>query len=152
MIWLVNCYLCFYPISSQREFSNRKIHLRQGRTKWCCVFFQWNFNKSLCKTIFLVRSHLRTSSLVCAPPQLTLLPSPDTCVVDNFQSLRFGNSQSTYKLTVKYKRQISVYIYISYHLPVYKFNGSLHCWRRRRTNFRNWRSKIYRKKIVLNKW
>ena len=62
-------------------------------------FFRRNFNKSLCKNIFLVISHSRPLPLVGAPPKLTLLPSPTTCAVENFQRLRFVNSQSLDKFT-----------------------------------------------------
>ena len=41
-------------------------------------FFRHNFNISLRKNIFLVSSHSRPLPLVCAPPQLTLYPSPTT--------------------------------------------------------------------------
>ena len=68
-----------------------------------CLFFRHNCNKSLWKNIFLVSSHLCTSLLVRAPPQLTLSPSPTTCAVDNFQRLRFFNIQSPDKLTGKTK-------------------------------------------------
>ena len=51
------------------------------------------------RTYFLVSSHSRPSPLVRAPPQLTLFPSPNTCAVDDFQRLRFGNSQSPEKFT-----------------------------------------------------
>ena len=48
-------------------------------------------------------SHSRTSPLVSAPPQLPLFPSPTTCAVDDFQRLRFDNSQSPDKFTGKPK-------------------------------------------------
>ena len=41
--------------------------------------------------------------MVRVPLQLTLLPSPTTCGVDDFQCLRFGNSQSPNKFTGKPK-------------------------------------------------
>ena len=64
-----------------------------------------DFNKSLCKNIFLVSSRLCTSPLVRASPQLTLslhlqpLQCPVMCAVDNFWRLIFYNSQSPDKFT-----------------------------------------------------
>ena len=147
-----------------------------------CFFFWRNFNKSLWKNIFLVSSHSNTSTLVRAPPQLTLYPSPTTCAVDNFQRLRFGNSQSPDKFTGKPKivshptssqesvKKINVYIYIAHHLQ-----GKLHSPISRKVfpchhndaivaallqhnedNFSKLtdenRSKIDRNKYVPNKW
>ena len=60
-------------------------------------------NKSPRKNIFLVIMHSCTSSLVRAPPQLPLYPSPTTCVVYDFQHLIFGNSKSPDKFTGKPK-------------------------------------------------
>ena len=71
------------------------------------VIFHFSFrqkcNKSLWKNIFLVSLHSCTSPLVHAPTQLPIFPSPDTCRVDNFQRLRFGNIQSPKKFTGKPK-------------------------------------------------
>ena len=70
-----------------------------------CFFFRHNFNRLLCMNIFFMSSHSRPLSLVCAPPQLKLFPSPATfhmfpflsaspsnlapfCVVDNSQSFQ----------------------------------------------------------------
>ena len=66
-------------------------------------FFRHNFNKSLRKIIFLVSLHSRTSPLVFESTQLKLYPSPTTSAVDDFQRLRFGNSQSPNKFTGKPK-------------------------------------------------
>ena len=86
--------------------------------------FRHNRNKSPWKNIFLMISHSRISPLVSAPPQLPLFPSPTTFVVDNFQRLRFGNSQSPDKFTGNPKTQINIYIYIAHHLPIYEVNGT----------------------------
>ena len=43
-----------------------------------CFFFRNNFNKSLCKNMFLVSLYSRPSPLVRAPPQLKFPPSPTT--------------------------------------------------------------------------
>ena len=65
--------------------------------------FRRNFNKSLCKNIFLESSYLRPLPLICVPPQLKISPSPTTCAVDYFQCLIFINSHSPYKFTGKPK-------------------------------------------------
>ena len=41
-------------------------------------FFRHNFDRSFCKNIFLVSLNSPPSSLVRAPPQLTIIPSPTT--------------------------------------------------------------------------
>ena len=103
-ILLVNSTLYFYFISLQREFFNHKTHWCQGRTQlYSIFFFRHNCNKSLWKNIFLVISHSCTSPLVCAPPQLPLLPSPTNCAVGDLQRLIFVNIQSPNKFTVKPK-------------------------------------------------
>ena len=66
-------------------------------------FFRHNCNKSLWKKIVLVSLHSCTSTLISAPPQLPLPPSPTICAVNDFQCLRFGNSQSPNKFTRKPK-------------------------------------------------
>ena len=88
-----------------------------------CFFFRHNCNKSLWENIFSVISHSCTTPLVRAPPQLPLFPSFTTCAVDDFQHLRFGNSQSPVKFTGKPKTQINIYIYIAHHLPINEVNG-----------------------------
>ena len=67
-------------------------------------------NKSLCKNIFLVSSRLCISPLVCAPPPTDTsyfiyhpFNGPSMYTVDNFQCLRFGNSQSPDKFIGKPK-------------------------------------------------
>ena len=69
-IWLVNSSLYFYLISSQCDFSNRKNSGVREEVSY--------LKKSLCKNILLVSSRLCTSSLVRAPPQLTLFISSTT--------------------------------------------------------------------------
>ena len=64
-----------------------------------CFFFRRNCKKSPWNNIFLVSSHSCTSPLVSSPPQLPPPPSPTTCAVDDFQRLRFGDSQSPNKFT-----------------------------------------------------
>ena len=93
-----------------------------------CFFFRHKCKKSLWKNMFLVSSNSRTPPLVCAPPQLTLPPSPTTC-------LRFGDIQSPDKFTGNPKivshltssqeilnTQINIYIYIAHHLDIYEVN------------------------------
>ena len=81
-----------------------------------------DFNKSLRKNIFLVISRLCTSTLVRAPPQLTLFTSPTTpSMPHNVHSRKFPTLeiwQSPKKFTGKRKIQINVYsyIYIAHHL------------------------------------
>ena len=58
-----------------------------------------NYYKSLWKNIFLVSLHSFTSPLVRSPHQLPIFPSPTTCAVENYQRLRFGNSQSPGEFT-----------------------------------------------------
>ena len=102
-IWLVNINLSFCLIILQREFFNNKNSGVREELSYLPFFFWHNCNKSLWKNIFLVSSHSWTSPLVRAPNQLPLLPSTTTCVVDNFQSLRFGNIHSPNKFTGKPK-------------------------------------------------
>ena len=88
--------------------------------------FKHNCKKSLWKNIILVILHSCTPSLLCAPPQLPLFPSPPTYRVDDFQRLRFGNSQSPDKFTGNPKTQINIYIYIyiAHHLLIFEVNGT----------------------------
>ena len=53
----------------------------------------------------------------CTSPTDTFT-SPTTCAVDDFQRLRYGNSQSPEKFTEKPRIQIIIYIYIAQHLRV----------------------------------
>ena len=107
-IWLVNRSLSFYLISLQHEFSNRK---KSGVRKEVS-----NVNKSLCKNIFLVSSRLCTLTLVYAPPQLTIPPSPTTpSTPRNVSGRKFPTlkiCQSPNKFTGKRKTKIIVYLYI----------------------------------------
>ena len=81
-----------------------------------------DISKSLCKNIFLVSLRLCTSTLVYAPPQLTLFTSPTTPStprhVRGRQFPKLEIWQSPEKFTGKRKTQINVYvyIYISHHL------------------------------------
>ena len=102
MIWLVNNSIFFYPITSQRKFSNHKTKLCEVRTQWCYIF-----SSDITSTNHFVRTYFwwfhtrapHTSPLVCVPPQLTLSPSHTTCTVDDFQHLIFVNIQSPKKFT-----------------------------------------------------
>ena len=75
-----------------------------------------DFNKSLCKNIFLVSSRLCTSPLVCASPQLKFFTSPTTpSTPRHVRSRKFPTLdiwKSPDKFTEKRKTQINVYIYI----------------------------------------
>ena len=79
-------------------------------------------NKSLCKNILLVSSHLCTSPLVRAPPQLTLFTSPIIpSTPGHMRSRKFTTLeiwQSPNNFTGNHKTQINiyVYIYIAHHL------------------------------------
>ena len=107
-IWLVNSSLSFYPISSQREFYNRKNSDVREEVS--------DVNKSLFKNICLVISLLCTSPLVRAPPQLTLFTSPNTpSTPQNVRGIQFRTLeilQSPDKFTEKRKTQINMYVYI----------------------------------------
>ena len=102
-IWLVKSSLSFYPITSQREFSNRKTQLCQGRTQWCK---QITVQEHIFGEFALV--HLAFG--LCTSPTDTFpfiyhpLNGPSMYVVDSFQRLRFDNSQSPDKFTGKPKR------------------------------------------------
>ena len=106
--WLIALYL-FTPLSRNTSFPIIKHSCVREELSDVVFFFRQNFNKSLCKNIFLVSLRLCTSPLVCAPPQLTLslhlppLQRPIICAVDNFQRLIFGNSQSPDNFTGKPK-------------------------------------------------
>ena len=98
--WLIALYL-FTPLPRNASFLI---------FKHSCVREELSdVNKSLCKNIFLVSSRLGTSPLVRVPPQLTFpftyhpFNGPGIYAVENFQFLRFVNSQSPDKLTGKPK-------------------------------------------------
>ena len=86
-IWLVNISPYFYTINLQRDFSNRKTQLCQGRTQWW-FFFQTQLQQVTVQEHFLVSFHSRPSTLVRAPPQMTLFPSPTTFHMCPFLSAR----------------------------------------------------------------
>ena len=121
--WLISLYL-FISLVHYASFLSLKTVVSGKNSVIFHLFFRHNCNKSLWKNIFLVSFHSRTSPLFCAPPQLSLSPSPTTFVVDNSQRFRFDNSQSPNKLTGnpnikspdkftgKTKTQINIYIYI----------------------------------------
>ena len=112
--------LCiFTPLPCNASFLIIKYSCVSEEHNNVLFFFRRNFNKALCKSIFLVSLHSGP-----LPPQLTLFPLPTTCTVDDFQHLRFGNSQSPNKFTGKPKTQIKIYIYIAHHPPIYKVNGT----------------------------
>ena len=102
MIWIVNSYLYLYPINLQREFSNCKTQLCQGRTQWCQEII---VKEHIFGEFALV--HLTFGS--CPSPTETSpfthhsFNGPDMCAVDHLQRLIFGNSQSPNKFTEKSK-------------------------------------------------
>ena len=96
--WLIALYLST-PLHRNASFIIVKHSCVREELSGVVFFFWRKFNKSLCKDIILVSSHSRPLTLVCAPPQRKLSPSPTTCAVDNFQRLRFGNSLSPDKFT-----------------------------------------------------
>ena len=93
---MVNIYLSFYPITSQREFPYRKTQLCQGRTQWCQKI---TVKEHICGEFTLV--HLTFGS--CTSPTDNYpftyhhFNGPGMCSIDNFQCLIFGNSQSPNK-------------------------------------------------------
>ena len=99
MIRLVNSSPYFTPLPCNTSFLIVKHSCFREELSGIVFFFRCNFNKSLCKNIFLVSLHSRPLPLVHAPPQMILSPSPTTCTVDYLQPLIFGNSQSTDKFT-----------------------------------------------------
>ena len=180
MIWLVNSSLYFFLITFQRYFSNRKTQLCQGRTQWCQqisvqehIFGEF----SLVHLIFgSCTSPTDTFSFTYHP-----FNGPGMCAVDNFQRFRFGNSQSPEKFTGNPKivslstsSQESVELKSRFAFKftlrtIYVINGTAwyleRCWLAtsnntilaafcsvRRTNFRNWQSKIDCNKSIPNKW
>ena len=100
--WLIPLYL-FIPLVCSTIFLIIKNSCFREELSDIPFFFRHNCNKSLWKNIFFVSLQLRTSHLVCAPPQLKLSPSPTTCAVDYFQRLRFFNSRLLEKFTGKPK-------------------------------------------------
>ena len=102
-IWLVKSSLSFYPITSQREFYNRKTQLCQGRTQWCQ---QITVQEHIFGEFAIV--HLTcgfcTSATDIFPFTYHPFIGPGMCAVENFQKLRFGNSQSPDKFTENPKR------------------------------------------------
>ena len=96
--WLISLYLLSLLTCNASFLTVKNSCVREEHSD-VVFFFQRSFNKLICKKIFLVISHSRPLPLVRAPTQLTLFPSPTTCAVENFQCLRFGNSQSTNKFT-----------------------------------------------------
>ena len=128
-------------------------------------FFRHNFNKSLCKNIFLLILHLCTSPLGTEPPQLTLFSSPTTCMLDNFQRLIFGNSQSPNKFTgnpktfshlkISQERQKHKLMFTFTRPTVYPSTRSMACHifaARGGKLFRKWWLKTDRNKSVPSKW
>ena len=98
MVSLVNRSLYFYPINSQREFSNCKTHLCQGRTRLCQ---QITVKEHISGEFALVRLTFG----LCKSPTDTLpfiyhpFNVPGVCAVDNLQRLIFGHIQSSNKST-----------------------------------------------------
>ena len=101
MILLVNSSQYFYPITSQHEFSNRKTQLCQGIISDVVFFLPTQLQKSLWN--FFLWFHTRAPYLWSVHLPDRHSPSPTTCAVDDFQRLRFGNSQSPEKFTGKPK-------------------------------------------------
>ena len=174
MIWLVNSSPSFYPIILQRKFYNSKKQLYQGITQWCQKI---TVQEHLFGEFTLV--HL-TFGLCTSPTDNSSFTyhsfnGPNMCAVENFQRLRFGNSQSTDKFKGKPKivslpkisqQCLRLHLHCTPYtrsmshpdtskcvdLPPITTKSSPHCCIKRRTTFWNWRSKIYRNKPVPNKW
>ena len=94
--WLIALYI-FTPLPHNTIFLIIKHSCVREELSDIVFFFRNNFDKSLCKNIFLVSFHFCNSPLVRAPHQLTLSPSPTTCAVDYFRRLIFSDSQSPNK-------------------------------------------------------
>ena len=75
--WLIGLYL-FMSLVRNASFLIIKNSCVREELIDLRFFFRHNFNRSLCKNIFLVSSHSRPLPLVRAPPQLTPSPSPTT--------------------------------------------------------------------------
>ena len=137
MIWLVNSSLFFYPITLQREFSNRKTQLCQGRTQWCQ---QITVQEYLFGGFVLV--HLTFGSCTSPTEKFPFayfsFSGPGIYVVDNIQRLIFGNSQSPEKFTGEGKTQIKIYVYIcilhhlqgQWHIPISRNVLTCHWYQR----------------------
>ena len=97
--WLIYFYI-FNPLPRNASFLILKHSCVREELSDVVFFFQCNFNKPLCKNIFLVSFHLHNS---CAPPQLIIFPSTNICAVEDIQRLRFGISKSPDKFTGKPK-------------------------------------------------
>ena len=143
MVWLVNSSLYFYPITLQRECSNRKTQLCHVITQWCQ---QITVKEHLSGEFALV--HLTFS--FCISPTDTFpftyhpFNGPGMCAVDNLQRLRFDNSQSPDKFTGKPKivslrtssqesvKHTSTFTFTFTLRTIYKVNGTARyikrCW------------------------
>ena len=94
-----------------------------------------DFNKSLCRNIFLVSLRFCESPLVRAPPNwhfllhLPPLQRPGICAVDNFQHLRFGSLQTSSQESVKHT---STFTFIFTLRTIYEVNDTAwylkRCW------------------------
>ena len=98
-IWLVNSTLYFFPLV--RNASSLIIINSCVREELSDIMFflQPQLQQITVGEHFFVqfkRAHLKN---ICAPPQLTISPSPTTCAVDYLQRLIFGNSQSPENFT-----------------------------------------------------
>ena len=105
--WLIALYLFISLVCNTSFLIVKNIGVREEDS---------DVKKSLCKNIFLVSSCLCTSSLVRAPPQLTLFTSPTTPSMPRhvrgrqFPTLEIWKSPN--KFIGKHKTQINVYVYI----------------------------------------
>ena len=118
--WLISLYL-FISLVLNASFLIIKIVVSGKNSVIFRFFLRHNYKKSLWENIFLVSLHSCTSPLVRAPHQLPLSSPPTTCVVDDSQRLRFGNSQSPEKFTGKPRTQINIYIthlQVQWHIPI----------------------------------
>ena len=75
--WLIGLHI-FTPLPRNASFINVKNCCVREEVSDVVFFFRQNFNKSLCKNIFLVSLHSRLLPLFIAPTQLTFPPSPTT--------------------------------------------------------------------------
>ena len=83
--WSIALYI-FTLLPRNASFLIVKTVVSGKKSAMLWFFFRQNFNRSLCKNIFLVSSHSCPLPLVRAPPHLTLSPSPNTLLLCPFLS------------------------------------------------------------------
>ena len=119
--WLIVLYL-FTTLTCNASFLIVKHGCVRYELSDGVFFFRHNFNKSLCKNIFLVSLHSRPSPLVCEPLQLTLFPSPTTfflCpLISSIYSTEYPFSRKTIFNAFK-DRSISLIILAEEGVPIF---------------------------------